>query len=55
MDVCNTLYFNYGYNVTFNFSYTFSLFNDNFATYKANGSRYDGFLPDVYQIWNEVI
>ena len=55
MDWCNTLYFNYGHNVTFNFDYTFSRFNDYFATYKANRSRSNGFLPVVYQIWNEVI
>ena len=55
MDWCNTLYFNYGYNVTFNFDYTFSPFNDEFATYKANRSISNGFLTDVYQIWNEVI
>ena len=39
MDWCNTLYLNYGYNVTFNFDYTLSQFNDDFATYKANRSR----------------
>ena len=52
---CNTLYFNYGHNVTFNFDYTLSWFNDYFATHKANRSRSNGFLPDVYQIWDEVI
>ena len=26
-----------------------------FATHKANRSRSNGFLPDVYQIWDEVI
>ena len=31
MDWCNTLCFNYGYNVTFNFYYTLSLFNDYFC------------------------
>ena len=55
MDWCNTLYFNYGHNVTFNFDYTLSRFNDYFATHKANRSRSNGFLPDVYQIWDEVI
>ena len=50
-----TLYFNYGHNVTFNFDYTLSRFNDYFATHKANRSRSNGFLPDVYQIWDEVI
>ena len=45
----------YGHNVTFNFDYTLSLFNDCFATRKANRSRSNGFLPDVYQIWDEVI
>ena len=55
MDWCNTLYSNYGHNVTFNFGYTLSQFNDYFATYKVNRPRSNGFLPDVYQIWNEVI
>ena len=57
MDWCNTLYSNYGHNVlkTFNFDYTLSRFNDYFATYKVNMSRSNGFLPDVYQIWDEVI
>ena len=26
-----------------------------FATHKANRSRSNGFLPDVYQIWDEVM
>ena len=46
MDGCNTLYFNYGYNgynATFNFDYTLSLFNEYFATYEANCSRSNGF------------
>ena len=55
MDWCNTLYFNYGHNVTFNFDYTLSQFNDYFAIYKANRSRSNGFFPDVYQIWDEVM
>ena len=55
MDWCTTLYFNYGHNVTFNFDYTLSQFNDYFTTHKANRSRSNGFLPDVYQIWDEVI
>ena len=55
MDWCNTLYFNYGHNVTFNFDYTLSWFNDYFTTHKANGSRSNGFLPDLYQIWDEII
>ena len=55
MDGCNTLYFNYGYNATFNFDYTLSLFNEYFATYEANWSRSNGFLPDLYQIWDDVI
>ena len=55
MDWCNTLYFNYGHNVTFNFDYTLSQFNDYFTTHKANRSRSNGFLHDVYQIWDEVI
>ena len=54
-DWCNTLYFNYGHNVTFNFDYTLSQFNDYFAIYKANRSRSNGFFPDVYQIWDEVM
>ena len=41
--------------MTFNFDYTLSWFNDYFATCKANRSRSNGFLPDVYQIWDEVI
>ena len=48
MDWCSTLYFNYGHNVTFNFDYTLSRFNDYFATHKANRSRSNRFLPDVY-------
>ena len=55
MDRCNTLYFNNGYNVTFNFDYRLSQFNDEFVTYKANRSKSKGFLPDGYQMWNEVI
>ena len=55
MDWCNTLYSNHGHNVTFNFDYTLSWFNGYFATHKANRSRSNGFLPDVYQIWDEVI
>ena len=44
------------FNVTFNFDYTLSWFNNYFATYKkVNRSRYSGFLPDVYQIRDEVI
>ena len=41
--------------MTFNFDYTLSWFNDYFATHKANRSISNGFLPDVYQIWDEVI
>ena len=55
MDWCNPLNFNCGHDVTFNFDYTLSWFNDHFATHKVNGSRSSGFLPDVYQIWDEVI
>ena len=55
MNRCNMLYLNYGYNVTFNFDYTLSWFNDEFATYKGKRSSPNGFLPDVYQMWNEVI
>ena len=50
MDWCNTLYFNYGHNVTFNFDYTLFRFNDYFTTHKANRSGSNGFLPDIYQI-----
>ena len=39
MDGCNTLYFNYGRNMTFNFDYTLSLFNDYFATHKTIRSK----------------
>ena len=55
VDWCNKLHFNCGHNVTFNFDYTLSLFNDYFATHKTNRSRLNGFLPDFYQIWEEVI
>ena len=55
MGWCNPLNFNCGHDVTFNFDYTLSWFNDHFATHKVNGSRSSGFLPDVYQIWDEVI
>ena len=55
MDLCNTSYFNYGHNMTFYSDYTLSQFNDYFVAHKANRSRSDGFLPDVYQIWDEVI
>ena len=37
MDWCSTLYFNYGHNVTFNFDYTLSRFNDYFATHRQVG------------------
>ena len=50
IDWCNTLHFYYGHNVTFNFDYTLSQFNDYFTTDKTNRSRSNGFLPDVYQI-----
>ena len=56
MDWYNILYLNYGHNTTFNFDYILSWFNDYFASLKkVNGSRSGGFLPDVYQIWDEVI
>ena len=56
MDWYNILYLNYGHNVTFNFDYTLSWFNDYFAAHKkVDGSRSGSFLPDVYQIWDEVI
>ena len=42
--------------MTFNFDYVLTWFNDYFAAHKkVNGSRPGGFLPDVYQIWDEVI
>ena len=44
IDWCNTLYFNYGHNVTFNFDYTLSQFNDYFITHKVNGSRFNFFF-----------
>ncbi|KAJ1072570.1 hypothetical protein K5549_011796 [Capra hircus] len=44
-----------GHNMTFNFDYTLSRFNDYFATHKASRSRSNGFLPDVYQIWDGVM
>ena len=56
MDWCNTFCFNYGHNVTFNFDYTLSWFNEYFAARKkVKGSRSGGFLPDIYEIWDEVI
>ena len=56
MDWWNTSYLNYGHNVTFNFGYTLSWFNDYFVAHKkVNGSTSGGFLCDVYQIWDEVI
>ena len=51
MDWCNTLYFNYGNNVTFNIDYTLVY---RLTKHKVDGSRSNGFLPDVYQIWDEV-
>ena len=43
-----------GHIITYNFDYTLSWFNDYFAAHKKiNG--FDGFLPNVYQIWDEVI
>ena len=44
MDWYNTLYFNCGHNMTFNFDYTLSQFNNYFATHKANRSRSNGFF-----------
>ena len=41
--------------MTFSFGYTLSQFNDYFTTHRVNGSRSNGFLPDVYQIWDGVI
>ena len=41
--------------MTFNFDYILSQFNDYFTTHKVNGSRSNGVLPDVYQIWDGVI
>ena len=40
--------------MTFNFDYTFSRFNDYFATYKAIGLDLMVFYLNVYQIWDEV-
>ena len=34
MDWCNTLYFNYGHNVTCNFDDALTLFNDYFAVHR---------------------
>ena len=55
MDWCNPLNFNCGHDVTFNFDYTLSWFNDYITTHKANRSRSNGYFPDIYQIWGEVI
>ena len=56
MDWCNTLYLNYGHNVTFNFDYTLSWFNDYFAIHeKENKSKSSGFLPDLYQVQDDII
>ena len=44
IDWCNTLYFNYGHNVTFDFDYTLSRFNDYFVTHKTTRST-----PDLSQ------
>ena len=41
--------------MTFYFDYTLSRFNDYFAAHKTNRSRSEGFLPDVNQMWDEVI
>ena len=41
MDWCNILYFNYGHNVTFDFDYTLSRFNDYFVTHKTTRSTLD--------------
>ena len=43
MEWYNTLYFNYGHNVTFNFDYTLCQFSDCFATHKVNRSNLMGF------------
>ena len=56
VDWYSILYLNYGHNVTFNFDYVLTLFNDCFAAHKkVNGSIPGGFLPNVYQLWDEVI
>ena len=56
MDWYNIFYLNYGLNVTFNFDYTLSWSNYYFSTYKkVNRPSSGGFLPDVYQIRDEVI
>ena len=54
MDWWNTLYFNHGHYVAFNFDYTLSWFSDYFTAHKVNGSRSSGVLPDVYQIWDDM-
>ena len=42
--------------MTFDIGYTLSWFNDYFAVHKkVNGSRSAGFLPDVYELWDEII
>ena len=46
--------FNYGHKVAFNFI-IHCLGSMTFATHKANRSRSNGFLPDVFHIWDEVI
>ena len=35
MDWCNTLYFNYGHNVTFNFDYTLFSFHNYFLLFRG--------------------
>ena len=40
--------------MTFNFDSTLPWFNDYFTTHKANESKSNGFLPDVYQIWDKI-
>ena len=55
MDWWYSFYLNYGHNVTFNLDYTLSWFNDYFATHKkTDGSRADGFLPNVYIGWGHM-
>ena len=49
IDSCNTLYLNYGHNVTFNFDYT--LFNNYFAAHtKTNGSRSDDLFYFIFNL-----
>ena len=60
MDWYNTLYLNYGHNVTFNFDYVLTWFNDNFALHEklscsimCDSLRFDGLEPArLLHPWN---